>query len=95
MNKLKIGIKYCGGCNPEYDRVALVKYIEKRLQNKADFLSPESEDLDLILAIQGCGTTCADLTHFQGRLVYIIKSRKDADTFLKSIDSVSIPKLYS
>ena len=86
LNKLKIGIKYCGGCNPEYDRVALVNYIEERLQEKATFLSPESEEPDLILAIQGCGTACADLTQFKGRLVYIVKGRKDADTFLKSID---------
>ncbi len=89
LNKLKIGIKYCGGCNPEYDRVALVKYIEERLQKKAIFLSPESEELDLILAVQGCGTACADLTHFKGQLVYIVRGQKDADAFLKSIYSVS------
>ena len=89
LNKLKIGIKYCGGCNPEYDRVALVKYIEERLQKKAVFLSPEFEGLDLILAVQGCGTACADLTRFKGRPVYIIKGQKNADAFLKSIDSLS------
>ena len=94
LNKLKIGIKYCGGCNPEYDRVALAKYIEECLQKKAIFLSLESKKLDLILAVQGCSTACADLTPFKGRPVYIIKGQKDADNFLKSIESVSNLKFH-
>ena len=26
-DKRQIGVRYCGGCNPRYDRVALVKRI--------------------------------------------------------------------
>jgi len=40
---VRVGLKYCGGCNPEYDRVALVRHIEKSLQGKVEFVTPESE----------------------------------------------------
>ena len=32
--RIRVGLKYCGGCNPEYDRVALVKHIEESLQGR-------------------------------------------------------------
>ena len=63
--RLRIGLKHCGGCNPGYDRVALAKQIEKSLQGKVKFVSPESQDVALILAVQGCSTACADLSAFQ------------------------------
>jgi hypothetical protein len=54
--KLRIGVKYCGGCNPQYDRVELVETIRASLQGNAEFVSPESRRVDLILAVQGCAT---------------------------------------
>jgi hypothetical protein len=54
--KLKISVKYCGGCNPEYDRVELVEKIAASLTGKADLVSPESEGSDMVLAVQGCST---------------------------------------
>ena len=50
---LKVGIKYCGGCNPYYDRVALVKRIENRLQGKVEFVSAANDEVDLVLAVEG------------------------------------------
>ena len=76
--RLKIGIKYCGGCNPRYDRVALVKQIEKSLQGEAEFVLPESENVVLILAVQGCSTACADLSAFQGLEIRTITNIEDA-----------------
>ena len=54
--KIRVGVKYCGGCNPQYDRVQLVGKIEGCLQGKAELVSPESKGLDIVLAVQGCGT---------------------------------------
>ena len=83
--RLKIGIKYCGGCNPGYDRVALVKQIEKGLQGKVEFVSPESENVVLILAVQGYSTACADLSAFQGMEIRTITKIEDAEKFIKEI----------
>jgi hypothetical protein len=83
--RLKIGLKYCGGCNPEYDRVAVKNQIEKSLQDKVLFVSPESDDKEMILAILGCKIACADLSLFQGLKIWKITSVEDAKKFVKEI----------
>ena len=83
--RLKIGLKYCGGCNPEYDRVAVKNQIEKSLQDKVQFVSPESDDKEMILAIQGCKIACADLSPFQGVKIWKITSMEDAEKFVKEM----------
>ena len=82
---LKVSIKYCGGCNPYYDRVALVKRIESRLQGKVEFVSPAHDDVDLVLAVEGCKTACADLSSFLGKTIHIITRNEDAGKFLLKI----------
>ena len=82
---LKVGIKYCGGCNPYYDRVALVKRIESRLRGKVAFVSAANDDVDLVLAVEGCNTACADLSSFDGKEIRIISKTEDADDFIKEV----------
>jgi len=83
--KLRVGIKYCGGCNPEYDRVAIVNHIMQSLQDKIEIVRPESEDVDLILSVNGCSTACADLNPFLGCEIYALICREDADKFVQDI----------
>lgn len=82
---LKIGIKYCGGCNPYYDRVALVRRIEGRLQGKVEFVSPDKDSVELVLAVEGCKTACADLGSFDGKQIRVITQREDVDEFIQEI----------
>jgi len=84
--KIKIGLKYCGGCNPEYDRVALVRHIEERLRGKVEFFEPEHEGIELILAVEGCSAACADLSAFQGMKIRIITSIEDGERFIREIE---------
>jgi hypothetical protein len=83
---IKVCVKYCGGCNPTYDRLELSETIRKSLGAKADFVSADSENVDLILAIQGCETACADLSYFANKRVFIITGLKDVDRFFKFFD---------
>ena len=82
---MKVGLKYCGGCNPEYDRVALVRHIEESLQGRVRFVSPESEGIGLILAVEGCGTACADLSTFQGMEIRVITTIEGGERFIQKI----------
>ena len=82
---LKVGIKYCGGCNPDFDRVALFKSIANQLKEQARFVSPEDADVDLILAVEGCRTACADLSSFDGVKIRIITQSQDAVDFIQEI----------
>jgi hypothetical protein len=81
---MKVAIKYCGGCNPDYDRVALVKRIEESLDGNVEFVSAEDEDIDLVLAVEGCRTACADLSAFKGTEIRLITKIQDAEDFLST-----------
>jgi hypothetical protein len=81
--KLRIGVKYCGGCNPEYDRVALIKSVQERLAVKADFVSWENKDIDQVLVLCGCSTSCVDLSQFTGLKTLMIKNPDDVEPFLR------------
>jgi hypothetical protein len=82
---LKVEIKYCGGCNPYYDRVALVERIKSRLKDRAEFVSPSNDDVDLVLAVQGCQTACADLSPFQSQTIHIITRIADAEKLIERL----------
>jgi hypothetical protein len=79
---LKVAIKYCGGCNPDYDRVDIVKRIKQNLNEKVEFVSPDDENIDLVLAVEGCKTACADLSAVKATQIRIISKIDDAVDFL-------------
>jgi hypothetical protein len=82
---LKVGIKYCGGCNPGYDRVALADYVQKSLQGRVEFVPLENAALDLVPAIEDRKTCCADLGSFEGKQIHFIAEIEDAGRFLEKI----------
>lgn len=85
--QLKIGVKYCGGCNPNYDRVALVKRIEERLRGKASLVWADSEGISLVLVVAGCSTACADVSPFEGMEVRVITCPEDAELFIRHVEA--------
>lgn len=82
---LKVGIKYCGGCNPYYDRVALFKSIEDRLDGYVRFVATDKADNDLILVLEGCKTACADTGSIDVTKIRIITHPDDAEEFIQEI----------
>ncbi len=49
---MKIGVKYCGGCNPEYRREEVEEVLRKH------FKISYSEDVDILILINGCRKAC-------------------------------------
>jgi len=82
---LRVGVKYCGGCNPEYDRVALVEQIKERLEGKVSFVPPESDGVDIILVMNGCRTACADLSGFRGIETWRVTGNEEVEEFVREI----------
>lgn len=67
------GIKYCGGCNPRFDRGKAFDTIKKRLEGKVDFLIAEEEiEYDFILVIGGCTKCCASYCQYKTKNDYIL-----------------------
>lgn len=83
--KPRIRIKYCGGCNPNYDRVALVEEMKARLSGSVEWVGPDADSCDLVVAVQGCETACADLTAFDGYEIHHITCPEDLDPFVEGV----------
>jgi 4-hydroxybutyrate CoA-transferase len=63
---LKIGVKFCGGCNCHYDRTALVNRFKDKYQDKITVeWANEKEIYDFLLVICGCSRACASYSQFQ------------------------------
>lgn len=60
MRVLNVALRYCGGCNPRFDRRALVDSLEKQFPrlNLSPFCS--GEDYDAALVVCGCPAQCAE-----------------------------------
>jgi hypothetical protein len=59
MAKAKIGIKYCGGCNPMYERVEMIQEVQSLAKKRFLFLGHDQQGLDGVIAVNGCPRVCA------------------------------------
>lgn len=73
---MKIGVKYCGGCNPRFDRAKLLDRIKARYAGGevAFSYAKPGEQYDVLLVINGCERSCADIRGLRTeRVIEIIK----------------------
>ena len=69
-----VALRYCGGCNPRYDRVALVKRLEGMLPERRFVPAETGGVYDAALVVCGCKTKCArtdDLSVPTARTVWV------------------------
>ena len=81
MRTTKIAIKYCGGCNPDFDRKQAVEAMLARLGNAVDVVAPDDPEVEIIVAVEGCPVSCADLDAYQEKSVVVLSSLEDVDRF--------------
>jgi hypothetical protein len=62
---IKIGVKYCGGCNPRFDRGAIFHTIQSRLKEAHFEHAKEGVIYDALLVISGCTNNCASYSQYE------------------------------
>lgn len=71
-NRYKIGVIFCGGCNPFFDREKLYKEIIAGFSNTCDILLyNDNQKFDLVLLINGCPSECLMEACYNGCLIVI------------------------
>jgi len=63
----RIGLKYCGGCNPSYDRVEYVREIQKAAGGRVDWVSLDEGGFCALLLVSGCDKQCAEMAEYETR----------------------------
>lgn len=72
MRPLRLGLKYCGGCSPRYDRVEWVAEFEKKMMGLIELCHYEASDIEAILVVTGCESACVDLDLFSPKPVFLV-----------------------
>lgn len=63
-----VGVKFCGGCNPRYDRGKALEAIKKEIHEEAEFvMAEEGAEYDYLLVIGGCTNCCASYRQYKAR----------------------------
>ncbi|EDS73453.1 hypothetical protein NE604_04840 [Anaerofustis stercorihominis] len=76
---MKVFIKYCGGCNPRYDRVKEVDNFKSKYKD-IEFTYDYDNDVEICLIICGCNSACADISFIdKNKKTYIIKSKYELE----------------
>ena len=90
-----IGIKYCGGCNPRYDRKEMKESLQKSIE---DYCSSKNLEVsvsyaeegvayDFLIVIGGCGNCCASYEQYDAVHVLKIRSEDEEDSVIRYIES--------
>jgi hypothetical protein len=60
------GVKFCGGCNPRYERGNALEEIRRHFKGRIDFrYAEEGVRYDLLLVIGGCPSCCASHCQYE------------------------------
>ena len=67
------GVKFCGGCNPRFDRGKVYETVKKHFTDKVNFvIAQEDETYDFVLVIGGCTNCCASYHQLKTKSEYIL-----------------------
>ena len=80
--RLTVGLRYCGGCTPRFDRVAAVERLAAACPRAALERAEPGKVYDLLLIVGGCSACCADQTGLAGRARVEIRQERDFDQAL-------------
>jgi 4-hydroxybutyrate CoA-transferase len=85
----RIGIKYCGGCNPSYERVEIVQRAKSQLNHQFHFVHHDQPDIDAVILICGCQRACAaqDLNRTMNH--YSVTGENDFESLMEWLKSLA------
>jgi len=86
MNEnLMVGIKFCGGCNPRYDRVKALENIKRQFSEIDFVLANEHDCYYILLVICGCKSACANIEPYKRNFTIIIDEARLLDHVLHQL----------
>jgi len=83
----KVAVKFCGGCDPGYDRVDYLERIRAGGENHIEWVAIDNSDFDALLLINGCQRACAekDLKPVSGQVTSVKDSKSNPDEIVKML----------
>ncbi|MBW2060558.1 MAG: hypothetical protein JRI95_03225 [Deltaproteobacteria bacterium] len=73
-----MALKYCGGCDPTYDRVEYWEMVKARAGSRIAWVSLDTPDFEAVLLINGCQRACAGTSLEPGLRQPVLSITSDA-----------------
>jgi len=92
---MNIGIKYCGGCNPTYDRKSVVSGLKEHF-NKGHTIETSKQGIvyDVVIILCGCSSACVSINNLEAKYEKIcITSGNDNNKLFNIIDKINVLSL--
>jgi hypothetical protein len=85
-DRRRIALKFCGGCNPDYERTAYWEAIRLAAGETVQWVRLEDDDYQAVLLICGCPTACPrDEMPPGAKLVCLSDARLPAEDVLEML----------
>lgn len=69
--KLRVGVKYCGHCNPHINGPELVHKLKRRIKNM-ELVGWDSPGYDVLFMVSACMSGCLNRPSFSGPWIEIV-----------------------
>lgn len=76
----RIGLKYCGGCNPSYDRVEYVRAIQEAAGDRIAWVSLDEGGFTTVMLVCGCDKQCVEMAEYEVSGCRIIRIKDSGST---------------
>lgn len=86
---MKIGLKYCGGCNSRYDRTKEVEKLKRKFPQHTFTYAVDTEACDILLLICGCMTACPSADGIAAKEIHLLRTPKEFATFAQILSTRS------
>lgn len=77
IDRPKIGVRFCGGCNPRYDRGAALRELQESLPQLIWEVAEPERKYDRYLLICGCMAACVTAKDLPGDKLYWLRSPEE------------------
>ncbi len=78
---MHIGVKFCGGCNPRFDRRAYYEDTIKRCPSHDFSIAEDGGSYDCLLVIGGCSSCCASCAEYEYKKLVKVWDEADKPEF--------------
>lgn len=88
---MNICVKYCGGCNPRYDRKKIIDYLKIDFHNISITSQFDNATCDFVVVISGCMSACANHKDIDGKYgKFVVKDLNDYEDLKNVLKNLSI-----
>jgi len=92
---MNIGIKYCGGCNPTYDRPSVVSSLREHISKDHSIETAKQGIVyDVVIILCGCSSACVSNNNLEAKYEKIcITSGNYKSKLFNIIDKINVLSL--